>query len=208
MQAFAAGSTGNGFAPGCIEVGNDPYLVTAVFDIPVMRAFHFIAYAYTARTHNAAVMIQYIPGVRGIHFALRKQVRVADMIQAYFVPEILQFTLAIGHTYGTNVIPLGKKQFGGNPLVFPDTVRIRTDDHVGGHFCGTGAEQFIHAFDFHEAKPAGTDIQYAFQVAHGEDLNIIFTADLQYGFTRIRFYLFIIYCNWYGIHITVVESFG
>ena len=108
MQAFTARGTSDRFSPGGIEVGDDPYLVTAVLDIPVVGTFHFITYADTTGAHDTAVVIQYIPGMGGIHFALRKEVRVADMIEANMIAQVLQFTFTIGHTYGTYVIAFGK----------------------------------------------------------------------------------------------------
>ena len=63
MQAFTTGGASNRFSPWGIEVGDDPHLVAAVLDIPVMRAFYFVTHTDTTGAHDATVVIEYIPGM-------------------------------------------------------------------------------------------------------------------------------------------------
>lgn len=206
MQAFAAACTGSGFSPGGIKVGNNPYLVSAVHHIPVMGAFHFITYPYTTGAHDTAVMIHYIPGMGSVHLTLRKQVRVADIVHPDLVPEVLQFTFSVGYTDGADVVAFGIKEFGRDTLVFFQFFRIGPDHHIGGHFRGAGRDQFIHAFDFHETKPAGPDIHDALQMTHGQDLYLVFPAYFQDGFMRINFEFLFVYYDGYLIHIIGIGS--
>jgi hypothetical protein len=145
--------------------------------------------------------------MRGINITSRVQMRVTDVVQSYFVAQLLQFTVAIGHTYRAYVVAFCKKQFGSDALVVFDFFGVGADDHVGSHFGGAGTQEFGHAFYLYQAKAAGSHIGNAFQVTHLQNLDAMLLTYLQDGFPRIGLNRLSIHRDAYAAH-TQSSMFG
>jgi hypothetical protein len=107
----------------------------------------------------------------------------------------LQVALSIGHAYSAYVVAFGKKQFGRYALVPAYAFGSGTNNHVGRHFGGAGAQQPVGAFYFYQAQAAGAGIAQSIQVAHSKDFDAMGAAHFQNGFALGRVYLAVV--NYY-----------
>ncbi|MFM1944518.1 MAG: hypothetical protein RI897_3500 [Verrucomicrobiota bacterium] len=124
-------------------------------------------------------MVEDEVGVGGVDVELGVEVGEADVGDADFIGEVLEFAVSVGDADGADVVSFGEEEFDDHFPVEPEFFCIGEDDLVGGDWGGAGGEEFGCADDFDDAESAGADFGDAFEEAEGGDLDVIFAADIE-----------------------------
>ena len=104
-----------------------------------------------------------------IHAAFREAVGQTAVIHAHLHGKVLEFAVAIGDTDRAHMVALREQQFHHRS---PDLLKLwclGPDSHSLLHRGDAGGQQFVGAFQFHEAEPAGCHGRQAIKVAEGGD---------------------------------------
>jgi hypothetical protein len=151
--------------PRLVEVDDHPAVDPAAHHIPHMRALDLVADAHAARAEDAAVVVQRVALVAGIHGQVGVEIVVAHMVHADLGGFPLQLAVAVHHADRAHVVAFGKEQFQDHLAIFDQPLAVGVDHHAFLHRRHTRRLQPSAALQLHHAQAAAAALAQPIQVA-------------------------------------------
>ena len=124
--------------------------------------------------------------MRGVHRHVGVQVRIMHMVHAQRCRHVLQFTIAVRHTHGTNVIALGEKQFQNKSAIFLQAFRMGNHLHSFTHARHTRRLQLGRTLNFDETQAARAHFRQSFEMTQGRNFDPVFDGDVENRLVGVR----------------------